>query len=203
MDRGREVGLRHYLYGTTPATIERLATALTDRYPGLDIVGMEAPPFRPLGAHEQDELAARIEAAKPDIVWVGVGTPRQDNFVALHAQRFGCTLVPVGAAFDFNSGTKRAAPIIVQRMGMEWLFRFAMEPRRLWRRYLIGIPVFIFGVVSDLGRRKTSRAAAAHIPAQRDAADPVLPATAYRDADPVLPATAFGDTAPVRSGDET
>ena len=153
MDRGRELGLRHYLYGTTPATVTRLADRLRVRFPGIDIVGMEAPPFRPLTPAEEDELASRIEAAKPDIVWVGVGTPRQDAFVARQASRLGCTLVPVGAAFDFNSGTKRSAPAIVQRMGMEWLYRFAKEPRRLWRRYLIGIPVFIGGVLVDVVRR--------------------------------------------------
>lgn len=162
MDRGRDVGMRHYLYGTTPATIARLAETLAERYPGLDIVGMEAPPFRKLTADEEDELAQRIEFAKPDIVWVGVGTPRQDAFVARQAQRFGCTLVPVGAAFDFNSGTKRSAPKIVQRMGFEWLYRFAQEPRRLWRRYLIGIPVFMFGVLTDLWRHRPESAPSAN-----------------------------------------
>ena len=153
MDRGRSVGLRHYLYGTTPDTVNRLAKTLSELYPGLDIVGLEAPPFRPLDTDEEIALEARIEAAKPDILWVGVGTPRQDEFVAHHAKRFGCTVVPVGAAFDFNSGTKRAAPRLVQRMGIEWLYRFAQEPRRLWRRYLIGIPVFMWGVFVDLFRR--------------------------------------------------
>ena len=153
MDRGRELGLRHYLYGTTRETISRLADRLSERFPGLDIVGMEAPPFRRLTAAEEIELAGRVEEAKPDIMWVGVGTPRQDDFVATQSNRLMCTLVPVGAAFDFNSGTKKSAPALVQRMGMEWLFRFAQEPRRLWRRYLIGIPVFIGGVLVDVVRR--------------------------------------------------
>jgi N-acetylglucosaminyldiphosphoundecaprenol N-acetyl-beta-D-mannosaminyltransferase len=171
MDRGRSVGLRHYLYGTTPETVNRLAKTLSEMYPGLDIVGLEAPPFRPLDADEEIELAARIEAAKPDILWVGVGTPRQDEFVAQHVKMFGCTVVPVGAAFDFNSGTKRSAPRFVQRMGIEWLYRFAQEPRRLWRRYLIGIPVFMFGVGADLVRPRP---------------EPVV-------IDPVQPAAALGD----------
>jgi N-acetylglucosaminyldiphosphoundecaprenol N-acetyl-beta-D-mannosaminyltransferase len=192
MDKGREVGLRHYLYGTTPTTIARLASTLMDQYPGLDIVGLEAPPFRQLTADEEDELVERIEAAKPDIVWVGVGTPRQDHFVARHAQRFGCTLVPVGAAFDFNSGTKRAAPRIIQRMGLEWLFRFAQEPRRLWRRYLIGIPVFIFGVLTDLGRRR----------AETDTPAPCLPFVAgqrvFVDPPVQQPATGTDDLTAIR-----
>jgi N-acetylglucosaminyldiphosphoundecaprenol N-acetyl-beta-D-mannosaminyltransferase len=179
MDRGREVGLRHFLYGTTKATLARLVTTLCELYPGLDIVGVQAPPFRRLSADEEDELAARIEAAKPDIVWVGVGTPRQDDFVVEQTARLRCTLVPVGAAFDFNSGTKRAAPRWVQRMGFEWLFRFAQEPRRLWRRYLIGIPVFMFGVLADLWRPRPDLAAHStrrpRIPSQRLPAETALP----------------------------
>ncbi len=153
MDRGREIGLRHYLYGTTPETVQRLADTLAERYPGITIVGVEAPPFRKLRAHEELELAERISAARPDILWVGVGTPRQDRFVADHTRRLACTVVPVGAAFDFNSGTKKSAPDFVKRAGLEWLYRFAQEPRRLWRRYLIGIPTFIWGVLTDPFRR--------------------------------------------------
>jgi len=110
-------------------------------------------------------------------VWVGTGTPRQDHFVARYTAMLGCTVVPVGAAFDFNSGHKRAAPRLIKRIGMEWLFRFAMEPRRLWRRYLIGIPVFMFGVLTDLGRRRPARPASPqeattaqlHVPSPRRA----------------------------------
>jgi N-acetylglucosaminyldiphosphoundecaprenol N-acetyl-beta-D-mannosaminyltransferase len=182
MDRGREVGLRHYLYGTTPDTVTRLASTLSAMYPGLDIVGLEAPPFRNLDEDEEAALAERIEAAKPDILWVGVGTPRQDEFVARHRTRFGCTVVPVGAAFDFNSGTKRAAPRFVQRMGIEWLYRFAQEPRRLWRRYLIGIPVFMFGVATDLVRRPETATTETHEPmilTQQVAVDPAPAAPAF------------------------
>jgi N-acetylglucosaminyldiphosphoundecaprenol N-acetyl-beta-D-mannosaminyltransferase len=150
MDQGRAVGLRHYLYGATPKTVNRLAGSLQKRFPGIQVVGVEAPPFRPLTAEEEDGLSARIADARPDIVWVGLGTPRQDSFVARYAEALKCTLVPVGAAFDFNSGTKRAAPALIQRAGMEWLYRFAKEPRRLWRRYLIGIPIFMYGVAADL-----------------------------------------------------
>jgi N-acetylglucosaminyldiphosphoundecaprenol N-acetyl-beta-D-mannosaminyltransferase len=171
MDRGREVGLRHYLYGTTPETISRLVDRLNEMFPGIDIVGAEAAPFRRITAEEDEELADRVEKAKPDVMWVGVGTPRQDEFVAHHVARLPCTLVPVGAAFDFNSGTKRSAPRFIQRIGMEWLYRFAQEPRRLWRRYLIGIPVFIWGVLLDLVRRPAELAP----PAARPAAG-VLPA---------------------------
>jgi N-acetylglucosaminyldiphosphoundecaprenol N-acetyl-beta-D-mannosaminyltransferase len=190
MDRGRDVGLRHYLYGTTPETINRLVDRLSAMYPGIDIVGAEAPPFRRITAHEEEELADRIEHAKPDIMWIGVGTPRQDEFVAQHVARLPCTLVPVGAAFDFNSGSKRSAPRLIQRMGMEWLFRFVQEPRRLWRRYLIGIPVFIWGVVLDIVRRPPELAPSATAPIAAAVAPIVgLPAPALVvAAPPVAPA---------------
>ncbi|HLT11518.1 MAG TPA: WecB/TagA/CpsF family glycosyltransferase [Micromonosporaceae bacterium] len=154
MDRGRSVGLRHYLYGTTPETVNRLAAVLHERFPGVDIVGVQAPPFRELTPEEEADLHERVAAAKPDIVWVGIGTPRQDEFVARQAAHLRCTLVPVGAAFDFHAGTKKAAPRAVQRIGMEWLFRLITEPRRLWRRYLIGIPIFLYGVLADVFRRE-------------------------------------------------
>ena len=192
MDRGREFGLRHYLYGTTDETLARLTAKLAELYPGLDIVGVEAPPFRRLNADEEDELVDRIEAAKPDILWVGVGTPRQDDFVAEYTARLGCTLVPVGAAFDFNSGTKRSAPRWVQRMGIEWLFRLAMEPRRLWRRYLIGIPVFMFGVVTDLWRPRPKHVQLAVQPAVQPPASPQIPCQ-RRPADAEMP---FADDGP-------
>jgi N-acetylglucosaminyldiphosphoundecaprenol N-acetyl-beta-D-mannosaminyltransferase len=166
MDQGRQVGLRHYLYGTTPETIGKLVDRLTEMFPGIDIVGAEAPPFRRITAEEEEELAGRIEDAKPDIMWVGVGTPRQDEFVAHQVTRLACTLVPVGAAFDFNSGTKRSAPRFIQRMGFEWLYRLAQEPRRLWRRYLIGIPVFMWGVLLDVVRRQPALASPAAPPSR-------------------------------------
>ncbi|MFS8477370.1 MAG: WecB/TagA/CpsF family glycosyltransferase [Micromonosporaceae bacterium] len=149
MDRGRAERLRHYLYGATPETVIRLAERLRERFPGVEIVSVESPPFRPLDLAEEKELLERVEAVRPDIFWVGLGTPRQDLFVATYAERLGCTVVPVGAAFDFHAGTKRIAPKIVQRMGLEWLFRLLTEPIRLWRRYLFGIPIFLMGVIAD------------------------------------------------------
>jgi len=177
MDLGRERGLRHYLYGAKPKTVQRLAEVLRERYPGVQIVGVESPPFRPLTEKEEAELAARVAEARPDILWVGTGTPRQDEFVARYTSMLRCTVVPVGAAFDFHSGNKKAAPRWIQRAGFEWLFRFAQEPRRLWRRYLIGIPVFIFGVVTDIGRRTPPRPAPKAEPAAEPtvALPPVLP----------------------------
>lgn len=152
LDQGRDCGLRHYLWGTTAETLRRLQERLAAQFPGVNIVGTEAPPFRALTPAEEADLHQRIAAAQPDIVWVATGTPRQDEFVAAQAEHLRCTLVPVGAAFDFHAGTKPRAPRLMQRIGMEWLFRLLTEPRRLWRRYLIGIPQFIAGVIADAWR---------------------------------------------------
>lgn len=152
VDRGRERGLRHYLYGASPQTVQRLAEVFEERYPGVQIVGVESPPFRPLTSEEEDALVERVRAARPDVMWVGIGTPRQDEFVGAYAERLGCTVVPVGAAFDFHAGVKPLAPPFLQRHGLEWAYRLATEPRRLWKRYLIGNPVFVFGALTDRWR---------------------------------------------------
>lgn len=154
MDSGRERGLRHYLYGAAPRTVELLAEALRHRLPGVEIVGVESPPFRPLTPEEEQDLFDRVRLAQPDVFWVGLGTPRQDEFVARYSEELACTVVPVGAAFDFHAGTKRSAPEIVQKHGMEWFYRLLTEPTRLWRRYLIGIPIFLLGVLADRRRRQ-------------------------------------------------
>ncbi|WP_158645746.1 WecB/TagA/CpsF family glycosyltransferase [Stackebrandtia albiflava] len=160
MDAGRELGLRHYLYGASPETVAKLKTALEAKLPGVDIVAAESPPFRPLTDAEAADLESRVADVKPDLFWVGLGTPRQDEFVAGFAARLRCTLVPVGAAFDFWSGNKPMAPKFVQRNGLEWAYRLATEPRRLWRRYLIGNTSFVYGVLTD-GRRNRRLDAAA------------------------------------------
>ena len=146
VDRGRSRRLRHYLYGSTPAVVERLATSLRARYPGVEIVAAESPPFRPLEPDEADALVARVQAAEAGVVWVGLGTPTQDRFVDELRTRLGTTLVAVGAAFDFLAGTKPQAPGVLQELGLEWAYRLACEPRRLWRRYLLGNLVFLAGL---------------------------------------------------------
>lgn len=145
---------RHFLYGGTSEVIERLESVLEERHPGLRIVGSEAPPFRAMTPAELDAAAARIRASGADLLWVGLGTPKQD-VVAEHLRLQGAApvILCVGAAFDFISGAKRRAPRWMQRAGLEWLHRLGSEPRRLWRRYLIGNVSFIVGVARDLVRR--------------------------------------------------
>jgi N-acetylglucosaminyldiphosphoundecaprenol N-acetyl-beta-D-mannosaminyltransferase len=149
---GRPSGLRHYLYGGSPPVAQALCQRLLHLAPGVRIVGVESPPFRELTPSEETALTIRIGSTRPDIVWVGLGTPRQDLFTYRFRNRLGVTLIAVGAAFDFISGAKRQAPPWMQRRGLEWLFRLVTEPRRLWRRYLVGNAVFLAGVAKGVQR---------------------------------------------------
>ena len=143
-NQGRVRRLRHYYYGSTDIVLNRLRNRLVQRFPGLEVAGMHAPPFRALTADEIVATAALINAAHPDIVWVGLGTPKQDEWVGQFRPLLEApVLVAVGAAFDFHAGTVRQAPRWVMHMGLEWLFRLLMEPRRLWRRYLVGNSRFV------------------------------------------------------------
>lgn len=135
---GRDAGIRHYLYGSTPEVIVQLAEELASRFPGADIAGYESPPFRELTDEELEATAQRIEGAEAHIVWVGLGTPKQDRFIDRLDDRLDIVLVPVGAAFDFVAGTKGRAPVWMRDLGLEWLYRLATEPRRLFGRYLVG-----------------------------------------------------------------
>jgi N-acetylglucosaminyldiphosphoundecaprenol N-acetyl-beta-D-mannosaminyltransferase len=146
-EAGLPLRLRHLFYGGAPGVPERLAARLQKRFPDLMVVGALSPPFRELTADEDTELTDRINAAAPDIVWVGLGTPKQDFWTTDHLGRLNAAaLIGVGAAFDFHSGRIRQAPRWVQRSGLEWLFRLAQEPRRLWRRYLVDNALFVYHV---------------------------------------------------------
>jgi N-acetylglucosaminyldiphosphoundecaprenol N-acetyl-beta-D-mannosaminyltransferase len=137
LDRGRSSDLGHYLYGSTPEVLAALEQRIGERWPGARIVGSESPPFRDI---TDDELDASLRSARTrgaDIVWVGMGTPKQDLLVRRMAELDDATYVAVGAAFDFIAGTKKQAPAWMQRAGLEWLFRLLTEPRRLGRRYLV------------------------------------------------------------------
>lgn len=140
----RQPGLRHFLYGATPGTLSRLQARLGRRFPHATIVGSFAPPFRPLTAAEEEDVIRRIEAAGPHIVWVGLGAPKQELWMArMHDRLQANILIGVGAAFDFHAGNTRQAPAWMQNAGLEWAFRLAMEPRRLWRRYLRVVPGYM------------------------------------------------------------
>ena len=142
LDRGRTSGIRHHLYGGDPATVGRLVEVITTTWPGA-IVDTTPAPFR-AAAEDFDTDFTRLAAHQPDIVWVGLGTPKQDLVVDRMAAALpGVACVAIGAAFDFIAGTKRAAPRWIGDLGLEWAYRLATEPRRLWRRYLIGNTRFL------------------------------------------------------------
>ena len=137
-------GDRHYFYGGAEGIPDLLSTKLQARFPDLQIAGRYSPPFRSLTPKENARIVQQINQAQPDIVWVGLGTPKQDLWMA--AQRAELTapvLIGVGAAFDFLAGRIPQAPYWMQRRGLEWLFRLWQEPRRLWYRYLVYNPLFV------------------------------------------------------------
>jgi len=147
---GRAGGLRHYFFGGAPGVAQALRDRLGARFPGLNVVGTFTPPFRALDAHELAVLRADVARTRPDVMWIGLGTPKQEEFMAQHWQVLDAgVLIGVGAAFDFHSGRVRQAPRWIQRSGFEWLFRFCIEPRRLGRRYLVTTPLFALRVLAQ------------------------------------------------------
>ncbi len=157
-DFTKDKNYKHFLYGGAPGVAEQLKGRLEKRFPGLKIAGTYTPPFRPLDAAEEQRFIESVGALKPDIIWVGLSTPKQEKFMSEFWQRLDATLlVGVGAAFDFHAGRVKQAPRWVQRSGLEWLFRLGCEPRRLWRRYLRNNPLFAFRILCQwMGLKKYS-----------------------------------------------
>jgi|SRR5271157_2589846 len=138
----RETGptYRHFFYGGGPGTAERLADSLHQRY-GIVVAGTYCPPFRPLTEEEQRKVAAYVKAVSPNVLWVGLSTPKQEKWMHRNRNELSVqVMLGVGAAFDFNSGKTHQAPTWMRENGLEWLFRLSTEPQRLWRRYLVSIP---------------------------------------------------------------
>jgi N-acetylglucosaminyldiphosphoundecaprenol N-acetyl-beta-D-mannosaminyltransferase len=147
-------GYRQFYYGGAEGVANRLRQVLTAAHPDLEVAGTYCPPFRALTAQEDQAAVEAINAARPHIVWVGLSTPKQEFWMATHLGRVEApVMIGVGAAFDFLAGTKRQAPLWMQRSGLEWLFRLCSEPRRLWRRYAYIVPGFAILAVGDLVRR--------------------------------------------------
>lgn len=153
-ERGQERGYRHFFYGGAEGVAGALVDRLRARFPAMQVAGTFTPPFRPLTAEEEHNVAAMINASGADIVWVGLGTPKQDYWVARFRPLLQApVLIAVGAAFDFHAGRVRQAPRWMQRSGLEWFFRLTQNPRRLWRRYVLGNPRFVYLVVRQLLRQ--------------------------------------------------
>ena len=152
-DAGRAVGLRHYFFGGHPGVAERLVARLTAKFPGIEVAGCFTPPFRELDDSEVAAWRSEVACTQPDVVWVGLGTPKQERFMAQHWRDLDAgVLIGVGAAFDFLSGRIRQAPRWMQRGGLEWLFRLVTEPRRLGPRYLATNPLFVLRVLAQASR---------------------------------------------------
>lgn len=140
-----ERGYRHFLYGGAPGVARRLAGRLTAQFRGLKIVGLYSPPFRALSPSEDRKISEAIKCTRPDVVWVGISTPKQELWMARHVKQLSpAVLIGVGAAFDFHAGLKQQAPRWMMRSGLEWLFRLSCEPLRLGPRYLKNNPLFLW-----------------------------------------------------------
>ena len=155
LKRSLDSGLRHYFYGGKDGVAEALRQAFEARFPGIQIVGTNSPPFRPLTKTELQLLADEIRSLSVDVVWIGLSTPKQEFLMRDLVGIVPATLIGVGAAFDFHSGAVQRAPMWMRGIGLEWLWRLSSEPKRLWRRYLIMAPRFVVDIVkSRLGARR-------------------------------------------------
>ena len=150
-------GLSIFLYGASPETLDRLQQRLMREFPALKLAGWHAPPFRELTQEEDERVVATIGESAAQIVFVSLGCPRQEAWMAAHRGRIGAVMLGVGAAFDFYAGTARRAPRWMQEAGLEWLHRLLREPGRLWRRYLVTNTLFLAHIAGEtLRRRRTT-----------------------------------------------
>jgi N-acetylglucosaminyldiphosphoundecaprenol N-acetyl-beta-D-mannosaminyltransferase len=149
--RSAETGIRHFLYGGKPGIAGELAESLRRRFPGIAVVGTYTPPFRPLEPSEHLALKSQMEATLPDIVWVGLSTPKQEKFMAANFERLPCkVMIGVGAAFDMHTGHVKDAPSWIKSAGLQWAHRLFQEPGRLWKRYLVNNSGFLLRITLQL-----------------------------------------------------
>ncbi len=142
-----EEGYRHYFYGSTEETLEKLKSHLEENYPNVQIAGMFSPPFRALSEEEDEEIVCRINESDADFVWVGLGAPKQEFWMAEHQEKIKGLMVGVGAAFDYLAGNISRAPMRMQKANLEWLYRLLQEPKRLFKRYFYTNTKFIWNAI--------------------------------------------------------
>lgn len=142
-------GYRHFFYGSTQQTLDDMSRALQKDYPDMVIAGMYAPPFRPLTEQEDREVVARINDAQPDFIWVGLGAPKQEEWMYGHRGKLNAVSVGVGAGFDYVAGHIRRAPKVMQVLCLEWLYRLAQDPGRLWKRYIVTNTKFLWYILKE------------------------------------------------------
>ena len=150
LEQGVARHVTHYFLGSTPDTLQMLISNVQSRFPGVEVVGSSSPPFKELDFDDFEDELSKIKEVTPHIIWVGLGTPKQDRAAAYLATRYSGVFACVGAAFDYTAGNLRVAPKWIQEAGLGWLLRFVQEPRRLWRRYVYGNTKFIRIVVGQL-----------------------------------------------------
>lgn len=148
--RCAEEGVSVYFYGSTVEVLARLQSRLEAEYPMLVVAGAESPPFRALSPEEDEAAVGRINNSGAGVVFVGLGCPKQERWMAAHRGRIQAVMIGVGAAFDFNAGTVKRAPLWMRNAGLEWLHRLASEPERLWKRYLVTNTLFMWGALLQL-----------------------------------------------------
>ncbi|WP_230678277.1 WecB/TagA/CpsF family glycosyltransferase [Rhodococcoides fascians] len=153
----QDTDVRHFFLGTTELTLAKLIEAVDSKYPGVNIAGSYSPPFAPLSPELTGACTKEIQNTNATLVWVALGTPKQDFLARDLSTQTGLPCVAVGAAFDFVAGTVKEAPSWVQNTGLEWLYRFATEPRRLWRRYLIGNFQFVWSAITEITRTPSAK----------------------------------------------
>ena len=141
-------------FGGTPEALKGIIRNLEARFPEMQVAYAFSPPFRPLNSDEDAEIVAKINASGARILFVGLGCPKQERWMAAHVGRVQAVMLGVGAAFDFHAGTIRQAPHWMQRNGLEWLFRLLAEPKRLWKRYLINNPRYVVNILLQLSGLK-------------------------------------------------
>jgi len=147
--KASEAGIRIFLYGGTVATLETLESKLRQNFPSIEIVGCYSPPYRDLSVDEDAAVDDMIVRSGAQLVWVGLGCPKQEAWMQSHRRRLPAVIVGVGAAFDFHAGVVKRAPLWMQRHSLEWLHRLAQDPRRLAKRYVVGNSIFLSAVLYD------------------------------------------------------
>ncbi len=142
-------GYRHFFYGSTDKTLELLKSNLMARYPKLQITGMYAPPFRQLTSEEDEKIVQKINESQADFLWVGLGAPKQEIWMAEHKNGIQAVMIGVGAGFDFHAGTVKRAPVWMQKCGLEWFYRLLKDPKRLWKRYVVTNSKFVWYMIKE------------------------------------------------------
>lgn len=136
LKKSSEYGHRHFFYGSTPEVLDNMRKVIARDYPDTIVAGMYSPPFRPLTEAEDEEVMKMINESEPDFVWVGLGAPKQENWMYAHARKTNAVMLGVGAGFDYLAGGLKRAPMWMQKVSMEWFYRLIQDPKRLWKRYM-------------------------------------------------------------------